>query len=79
MKDFLSSSWLNGEYVDIAGFRVCIDSSLSFASFESYNDDICYTFQGNEADEIIGEMTAIWNESDLRQDEVIDKWIRTHL
>lgn len=79
MKDFYSSSWLNGEYIDIAGFKVCITSSLSFASFESLHDNSTYVFQGDEADTVIQEMNLIYEQDELTQDEAIGKWIRMHL
>lgn len=79
MSSFLSSSWLNGEYLDIAGFKVCINSSLSFAVFESLHDDISYVFSGSEADDVINDIENIWEQNELKQDEAIDQWIRMHL
>lgn len=79
MKDFYSSSWLNGEYIDIAGFKVCINSSLSFASFESLHDDSTYVFQCDEADTVIQEKNLIYEQDELNQDEAIEKRIRMHL
>lgn len=78
--DFLSSSWLNGQYYEICGFNVTIDSSISFACFESvFDSDEVYDFQGCEADEVIEDITNIWNNAELAQDDAIASWIRAHL
>lgn len=78
--DYLSSSWLNGQYYDICGFNVTIDSSISFACFESVSDsDEVYDFQGSEADEVIVNIAEIWNNAELAQDDAIASWIRAHL
>ena len=79
MNTYYSNSWLNGAYRDVAGYEVCINSSLSFASFDSLHDDEDFYFQGNEADDVIGEIADIWNKSDVTQNEAIAQWIRMHL
>lgn len=77
---YLSSSWLNGQYYDICGFNVTIDSSISFASFEFVSDsDEVYDFQGSEADEVIENIAEIWNNAELAQDDAIASWIKAHI
>lgn len=79
-EEYLSSSWLNGKYDNINGYNVEIDSSYSIASFEDVNDpDSSYFFQGDEADTVIDEISAIYNQGDLKQDEAIAQWINLYL
>lgn len=78
----LSPSWLNGKY-KICGYSVCIESSLSFASFEKDEQEY-YVFQGDEGDNVIDEINAIYNdytsEADaLTQEQAIEKWISMNL
>lgn len=74
----LSPSWLNGTYV-LCGYHVTIKSNYSVADFFSINTDEEYCFQGSEADDVIKEITDIWNTSEITQDEAISQWISMHL
>ena len=80
-KEMLSPTWLNGKYKDVNGFNVEINTSLSYVSFEDINnEDEAYYFQGNEADNVIDEINAIYNGKDnFTQSEAIARWINTYL
>lgn len=80
-KEMLSPTWLNGKYKDVNGFNVEINTSLSYVSFEDINnEDEAYYFQGDEADNVIDEINAIYNGKDnFTQSEAIAKWINTYL
>ena len=80
-KEFLSETWLNGKYKDVNGFNVEINTSLSYAYFENINDENeSYYFQGDEADNVIDEINAIYNGKDnFTQSEAIARWINTYL
>ena len=79
-KEMLSPTWLNGKYKDVNGFNVEINTSLSYAYFENINDeDESYYFQGDEADNVIDEINAIYNRHNLTQSEAIARWINLYL
>ena len=80
-KQMLSPTWLNGKYKNVNGFDVEINTSLSYVSFEDINnEDEAYYFQGDEADNVIDEINAIYNGKDnFTQSEAIAKWINTYL
>ena len=79
-KEMLSPSWLNGKYKDVNGFNVEINTSLSYAYFENINDENgSYYFQGDEADNVIDEINAIYNRHNLTQSEAISRWINLYL
>ena len=80
MNTTLSPSWISGSYANIAGYEVSICTALSYINFENLHDpDSSYFFEGNEAEEVIEEITNIWSNADLKQDEAIGQWIRMHL
>ena len=80
-KEMLSPTWLNGKYKDVNGFNVEINTSLPYVSFEDINnEDEAYYFQGDEADNVINEINAIYNGKDnFTQSEAIARWINTYL
>lgn len=79
-KEMLSPTWLNGKYKDVNGFNVEINTSLSYAYFENINDENeAYYFQGDEADNVIDEINAIYNRHNLTQSEAIARWINLYL
>lgn len=79
-KEMLSPTWLNGKYKDVNGFDVEINTSLSYAYFENINDENeSYYFQGDEADNVIDEINAIYNRHNLTQSEAIARWINLYL
>lgn len=78
MNNVLSPSWLNGNYI-IYGYQVTIKSHMSIARFDSIDSEDDFYFQGNEADDVINEISDIWNKSDLTQDEAIGQWMTMHL
>ena len=79
-KEMLSPTWLNGKYKDVNGFNVEINTSLSYAYFENINDENeSYYFQGDEADNVIDEINAIYNRHNLTQSEAISRWINLYL
>ena len=80
-KEMLSPTWLNGKYKDVNGFYVEINTSLSYVSFEDINnEDEAYYFQGDEADNVIDEINAIYNGKDnFTQSEAIARWINLYL
>ena len=79
-KELLSPTWLNGKYKDVNGFNVEINTSLSYAYFENINDENeSYYFQGDEADNVIDEINAIYNRHNLTQSEAISRWINLYL
>lgn len=79
-KEMLSPTWLNGKYKDVNGFNVEINTSLSYAYFENINDENeSYYFQGDEADNVIDEINAIYNRHNLTQSEAIARWINLYL
>ena len=80
-KEMLFPTWLNGKYKDVNGFNVEINTSLSYVSFENINDENeSYYFQGDEADNVIDEINAIYNGKDnFTQSEAIARWINTYL
>lgn len=80
-KEMLSPTWLNGKYKNVNGFDVEINTSLSYVSFEDINnEDEAYYFQGDEADNVIDEINAIYNGKDnFTQSEAIARWINTYL
>lgn len=79
-KEMLSPTWLNGKYKDVNGFDVEINTSLSYAYFENINDENeSYYFQGDEADNVIDEINAIYNRHNLTQSEAISRWINLYL
>lgn len=80
-KEMLSPTWLNGKYKDVNGFNVEINTSLSYVSFEDINnEDEAYYFQGDEADNVIDEINAIYNGKDnFTQSEAIARWINLYL
>ena len=72
----LNTSWINGNYVIEDCWSVSINSSLSFVCFEalpnsSVND---FTFQGDEADDVILQIFDIWNNGDMTQHEAVAQW-----
>lgn len=74
--NFLSESWLNGKYENINGYKVEINTSLSFACFENVDDENdTYVFQGDEADNVISEINTIYNTENVTVDEAIAKYI----
>lgn len=75
--NYLNPSWLNGNYADVNGYNVSIDYSLSFACFEGENN--VYTFQGDEGDKCIEEITDIYNKDNCTQQEAVAKWISLYL
>lgn len=79
--EMLSPTWLNGKYEDVNGFNVEINTSLSYVSFEDINNENeAYYFQGDEADNAIDEINAIYNGKDnFTQSEAIAKWINIYL
>ena len=79
-KEMLSPTWLNGKYKDVNGFDVEINTSLSYAYFENINDENeSYYFQGDEANNVIDEINAIYNSKDnFTQSEAIARWINTY-
>lgn len=80
-KEMLSPTWLNGKYKNVNSFDVEINTSLSYVSFEDINnEDEAYYFQGDEADNVIDEINAIYNGKDnFTQSEAIARWINTYL
>lgn len=81
-KEMLSPTWLNGKYKDVDGFDVEINTSLSYAYFENINDENeSYYFQGEEADNVIDEINAIYNngKDNFTQSEAIAIWINIYL
>ena len=79
-KEMLSPTWLNGKYKDVNGFNVEINTSLSYISFDCINnEDESYYFQGDEADNVIDEINAIYNRHNLTQSEAIARWINLYL
>ena len=79
-KEMLSPTWLNGKYKNVNGFNVEINTSLSYAYFENINDENeAYYFQGDEADNVIDEINAIYNRHNLTQSEAIARWINLYL
>lgn len=75
-----SPSWISGSYANIAGYEVLICTALSYISIENLHDpDESYFFDGQEADDVIEDITDIWSNADLKQDEAIEQWIRMHL
>lgn len=76
---FLSETWLNGEYDNISGFKVTINTSLSFVCFEDVNDeDNAYVSQGDEADNVIKEINTIYNTNNVTVEEAIAKYINMY-
>ena len=76
---FLSETWLNGEYDNIGGFKVTIDTSLSFVCLEDVNDeDNVYVSQGDEADNVIKEINTIYNTNNVTVEEAIAKYINMY-
>ena len=76
---FLSETWLNGEYDNIGGFKVTIDTSLSFVCLEDVNDeDNAYVSQGDEADNVIKEINTIYNTNNVTVEEAIAKYINMY-
>lgn len=80
-KEMFSPTWLNGKYKDVNGFNVEINTSLSYVSFDCINnEDESYYFQGDEADNVIDEINAIYNGKDnFTESEAIARWINTYL
>lgn len=74
--DINHASWLNGCHV-ISDWKVTINTSLSFVSFEPLPDKAVseFNFQGDEADKVIDEMTQFWkSHEELTQWDVIEHW-----
>lgn len=78
-KEFLSPTFLDGKYNNLKGFKVEINSGLSFACFENKETEECYTFQGDEANNVINEINYIYNVGDCTQDEAISRWINAYI
>lgn len=73
-QDFLSPTWLNGEY-NVNGWNVTIDTGLSYACFEDENDeDNNYAFQGDEGDIVINEINALYNTENCTPEEAVGIW-----
>lgn len=82
LNDFsFSSSWLTGEYPNIGGYRVSIDSARSFIAFEELQDsDNSYVFQGDEAEQCLDEIMQIWNQNEeMSAEDAIAQWINWYL
>ena len=80
-QNFLSESWLNGTYKNVAGiWNVEINTSLSFAAFENNMDENeTYTFQGDEGNKVIEEINYIYNTEEITADKAIEKWCNIYL
>lgn len=76
----LNTSWLNGKY-DIGCWIVEVNSSLSFVSFEAKEDcQVCnFTFQGNDADDVIQQVFDLWYNNDILQSDAIEQWANMYL
>lgn len=78
--DFLSATWLNGKYNKVNGFRVEVNTSLSYIYFEDISDqDNTYYYQGEEADKVIDEINYIYNIKGVTAEEAIGEWINVYL
>lgn len=69
----LNGSWLSGLY-QVGEITVLIDSPHSYVCVE-INSDECYTFQGSEGDEQIEEMLKLWLNSNLDQQQVVERYV----
>ena len=82
LNDFsFTSNWLAGNYPNIGGYRVSVDSARSFIAFEDIQDpDNVYVFQGHEAEQCLDEIMQIWNSNEeMSAEDAIAKWINIYL
>lgn len=76
---FLSETWLNGSY-SVNGYKVAIDTSLSYVCIENVNDENeYYVFQGDEGDRTIEEINYLYNTQGGTVGEAVSKWVNLNL